>query len=59
MTLSTSTSTGLGIGKSVARILIVDDHPMMRKGLAAKISNEPDLEACGESPDSGFDCDFG
>ncbi|MBX3423766.1 MAG: response regulator transcription factor [Pirellulaceae bacterium] len=34
-----------------ARILIVDDHPMMRDGLSAQISNEPDLEVCGEADD--------
>jgi len=34
-----------------ARILIVDDHPMMREGLAARISNEPDLTVCGVADD--------
>ncbi len=47
--MTLSTSTGLGIGKSVAKILIVDDHPMMRKGLAVQISSEPELEVCGEA----------
>lgn len=31
------------------RILIVDDHPIMRQGLAQLIEHEPDLEACGEA----------
>ena len=31
------------------RILIVDDHPMMRQGLAQLINNEPDLEVSGEA----------
>lgn len=35
----------------VARILIVDDHPMMRDGLTAQISTQPDLEVCGEAED--------
>jgi DNA-binding NarL/FixJ family response regulator len=34
-----------------ARILIVDDHPMMRDGLSTRISNEPDLAVCGEADD--------
>jgi len=33
------------------RILIVDDHPMMRRGLVAEISAEPDLEVCGQAED--------
>jgi DNA-binding NarL/FixJ family response regulator len=32
-----------------ARIFLVDDHPMMRQGLAALINKEPDLEVCGEA----------
>lgn len=31
------------------RILVVDDHPMMRQGLAALINNEPDLAICCEA----------
>jgi DNA-binding NarL/FixJ family response regulator len=31
------------------RILIVDDHPMMRQGLAQLIDHEPDLVAWGEA----------
>lgn len=31
------------------RILIVDDHPMMRQGLRQLIEDEPDLEAVGEA----------
>ena len=34
------------------RIFIVDDHPMMREGLRLIISNEPDLEVCGEAEDA-------
>lgn len=29
------------------RVLIVDDHPLMREGLAARIAAQPDLEVCG------------
>ncbi|HXF11245.1 MAG TPA: response regulator transcription factor [Desulfuromonadaceae bacterium] len=31
------------------RLLIVDDHPMMRQGLAQLIDVEPDLSVCGEA----------
>jgi DNA-binding NarL/FixJ family response regulator len=31
------------------KILIVDDHPMMREGLRAGINREPDLMVCGEA----------
>jgi DNA-binding NarL/FixJ family response regulator len=31
------------------RILIVDDHPMMRRGLAQLVGAESDLTICGES----------
>jgi DNA-binding NarL/FixJ family response regulator len=35
--------------KARKRILIVDDHPMMRQGLALLINNEPDLTVCCEA----------
>jgi DNA-binding NarL/FixJ family response regulator len=31
------------------RILIVDDHPMMREGLRGAINREPDMMVCGEA----------
>jgi DNA-binding NarL/FixJ family response regulator len=34
-----------------ARIFIVDDHPMMREGLAVRISAQPDMSVCGEAAD--------
>lgn len=32
-----------------ARILIVDDHPMVREGMGMRISAQRDLEVCGEA----------
>ncbi|HEV2970528.1 MAG TPA: response regulator transcription factor [Pirellulales bacterium] len=34
-----------------ARVLIVDDHELVRQGLRALISSDPGLEVCGEAPD--------
>ncbi len=37
------------IAKNKKGVLIVDDHPMMRQGLAQLINHEPDLAACCEA----------
>lgn len=31
------------------RILIVDDHPLVREGLTMRLSRHPDLQVCGEA----------
>jgi len=33
------------------RVYVTDDHAMVRRGLAALIGDEPDLELCGEAGD--------
>jgi DNA-binding NarL/FixJ family response regulator len=33
------------------RVLIVDDHPIVREGLASLLSKQPDFEICGEADD--------
>src|SRR5690348_824771 len=33
------------------RILIVDDHPIVREGLVSLLSKQPDFEICGEAED--------
>jgi N-acetylglucosamine malate deacetylase 1 len=33
------------------RVLLVDDHPLVRKGLAILINEEPGMEICGEAQD--------
>jgi DNA-binding NarL/FixJ family response regulator len=34
------------------RILVVDDHPIVRQGLALLINREPDLAVCGEAEEA-------
>jgi DNA-binding NarL/FixJ family response regulator len=36
---------------ALSRIMIVDDHPIFRKGLAQLIGEESDMEVCGEAED--------
>ena len=40
------------------KVLLVDDHPIVREGLARMINLEPDLTVCGEAEDvrSALDC---
>jgi DNA-binding NarL/FixJ family response regulator len=40
-------------GKRAFQILIVDDHPLIRVGVTALLSRQPDLEVCGEAIDVG------
>lgn len=35
-----------------SRILIVDDHPLVRRGLSELINREADMEVCGEAEDA-------
>jgi len=35
--------------KTPTRIVVVDDHPMMRDGLTLRISSQSDMEVCGEA----------
>jgi len=38
-----------GVGDKKTRVLIVEDHPLLRAGLVHLIRNEPDLEVCYEA----------
>jgi DNA-binding NarL/FixJ family response regulator len=38
-------------GPERVTVAIVDDHPLVREGLAARISAQPDMEVCGEAAD--------
>lgn len=46
------TSTSKKANPTVARVLIVDDHPVVRDGLAQRIAQQPDLEVCGTAADA-------
>ncbi len=36
-------------GTPIAKIVIIDDHPIVREGLISRIAEEPDLQVCGEA----------
>ncbi len=44
-----TTMTPKAPGKSKTRIVLVDDHPMLLRGIADLINGEPDLEVVGEA----------
>jgi len=49
-TRAPATSGGAAPGKRrVRRVLIVDDHPIVRQGLCRVMDNEEDLTVCGEA----------
>ena len=37
--------------EKTARVMIVDDHPAIREGLASRIASHPDLMVCGQAAD--------
>jgi DNA-binding NarL/FixJ family response regulator len=45
-------ASDLADGGAAARVFIVDDHPVVRDGLAAQVALQPDLEMCGEAADA-------
>lgn len=44
-------STPPRVDANISKILIVDDHPIVREGLAMHLASQPDLEVCGEATD--------
>src|SRR5436190_2174704 len=42
----------MNTSKRTSRVLVVDDHPIVRQGLASLINREPDLMVCGEAEDA-------
>jgi DNA-binding NarL/FixJ family response regulator len=49
MTVALKSATPVAIKK---RILVVDDHPIVRQGLALLLNREPDLVVCGEAEEA-------
>jgi DNA-binding NarL/FixJ family response regulator len=45
------TSKNAGTVSFKRKVLIVDDHPVVREGLAMHLATQPDLEVCGEAED--------
>ncbi len=43
------TNSSLRQPSPTARILLVDDHPLVREGLTLRISRQPNLTVCGEA----------
>jgi DNA-binding NarL/FixJ family response regulator len=41
----------MGAKKNPTRILIVDDHPLLRQGITQLINEEKDMHVCGEADD--------
>src|SRR5437870_2010392 len=48
-----ATNQGSSLRKPKTRVLLVDDHPILRRGLAQLINLEPDMMVCGEAEDAG------
>ncbi|WP_114423181.1 response regulator [Nocardioides houyundeii] len=52
MSTATSTGTGTGTGTSTgARVLLADDHALVRRGVRLILDNEPDLQVVAEAAD--------
>jgi DNA-binding NarL/FixJ family response regulator len=49
--IAMTATNGLQNSSQKYRVLLVDDHPLVRRGLSDVIAREPDLETCGEAAD--------
>lgn len=49
MSGASSGASGVAAKKKARRVLIVDDHPIVRQGLRRLIDQEEDLDVCGEA----------
>lgn len=50
MSAATQVDSGDSVGEK-RTVFLVDDHPIVRQGLARMIASEPDLAVCGEAAD--------
>ncbi|HUR47259.1 MAG TPA: response regulator transcription factor [Candidatus Saccharimonadales bacterium] len=50
--MSTLKQNQSGLRKGKIKVLLVDDHPILRKGLGQLINAESDMMVCGEAEDS-------
>jgi DNA-binding NarL/FixJ family response regulator len=39
------------VGSAIRKVLVVDDHPIVREGITLLLSGQPDLEVCGSAVD--------
>lgn len=44
-------ASDMGSKSAKTKVLLVDDHPMVRRGIAELVNSESDLEVCGEAGD--------
>ena len=49
MNTTTTPGSSQEVKSARRRVLIVDDHPIVRQGLKRMIETEPDMEVCGEA----------
>ena len=47
-----SGGTPPGAAKAPARVMVVDDHPIVRSGLAQLIDSQPDMQVCAQAADA-------
>jgi len=40
-----------GTSRGIVRVLVADDHPVVRSGIIGMLDGEPDVEVVGEAPD--------